>query len=141
MKYCLIIFVILSCSNSLYGQDVSKQFIDKNSFNRYEENKKEKATALVWYSIIPGAGLWYAESGHATRNGIIFFGSELFIAYEYFKSKEDLYLIGLIALRVVEIGATLASVDDYNRALRRELRMQVSCNYNQGISCKMKLIF
>lgn len=91
-------------------------------FNEYEEQKKEKATAYLLSSIVPGGGMYHVGKDEW---GVAFTVSSSLLAYGVLTSKKgdeaSKYLILLLALRVAEYVTVSKWVDDYNRELRRNL--------------------
>ncbi|MBA4312669.1 MAG: hypothetical protein C0417_08565 [Chlorobiaceae bacterium] len=136
MKYFIILFLIVLFYKPLNGQDKSKELSYQKSFMEYEDTKKDKASALIWLSIIPGGGMWYAET-----NGLFFLGSEIVLASLYIGTKENFWLAGLTAMKLYEVYYTFSVVDDYNQNLLKELKMDLSYNNQRGIVYSLSFNF
>lgn len=119
MKRIGAVIALLLCVSAVLSQGIA-------GLNKYEEQKKDKATALVYSLVLPGAGLFYAErhwSGIASLVGTVAILSQ---CDKTRTSDPTTYAAILLALRLVDIGFAFGAVDDYNTDIRLRLKFSLS---------------
>lgn len=113
-----IFFILICVANIALSQD---KLLPIDAFNRYEEEKKEKSTALIWSSIIPGSGLMYSGN---IELGMVFCIGEIFLGSKYLsaspKHSKD-YIAPLVGAKILELILTNIKIDSYNGKLREGL--------------------
>jgi TM2 domain-containing membrane protein YozV len=118
----ILLITLLVSSACAMSQDADF----RRSFNRYEDEKNDKTTALLWSSLIPGGGLFYngkIGAGIGMLTGTLVWGS----MYKGLGEGDfTFWLSTLIVARIVDIIWSINSVDDYNADLRARLKISVS---------------
>jgi hypothetical protein len=125
-------WITLSLSILISSQLLSAQTFEKK-FDDYESNKKEMAVGYLWSGVVPGGGLFYAENN---GNGLLFLASGIVlysVAINGIKESPQsagnwLLLTGIF--KAVELYMTTEAIDEYNKDLRRGLKLTLDFKNN-----------
>lgn len=120
--YSAIFLACLISSTVAIAQDAATLRL----FDQYEEQRHDKATALVLSSLVPGGGLFY--NGKIGAGIGVAAGTLIWVSmYDGLKSPDVSFWWAILAItRIVDIVWSINAVDDYNAELRARLKISVS---------------
>jgi hypothetical protein len=119
-KTLIIVIALAACIGSTA---LSEDSTFAKRFDRYEVVKKEKATAFLLATFVPGAGHYYCDD---IVTGAIYTVSEVALvawASDAGPDNNGAALILLLATKALEYYTTSSEVDNVNRDLRRKLSL------------------
>lgn len=109
----------------------------------YEGQKKDVGTALLFSSLLPGGGLFYAGE---VRNGIAFLSFEtanLLLLFERRNSGDSygVYVATLLVLKAFEYLFAVRDVERYNDQLRSTLGLTITMGVGGTLRAGLSLNF
>jgi hypothetical protein len=121
MKTTGVILLLLVCLTTR-GQDLGIRLA------RYEAQKKDIGTALLFSTLLPGGGLFYTGE---TTNGVAFLSFETVNLLLFFERRNSgdsygIYIATLIVLKAFEYGFAIRDVERYNEQLRVRFGLMLS---------------